>query len=168
MQITAQNVIDLMQTAIIAFCLVRIIQLNMGIKDLKIRFKTILKYKQLTLDYMKMIIDISPVDLCAKSILDIIKNNNNQTIYHIYNNNTFSIEDLLNAIDVHVNIVESAELAKKLHTSSNPLDAHLLNDLNNGGYMETPTTCKLTTNWLSSIEFNWPVLDKNYLTNIFK
>ena len=132
------------------------------------RVKTILKYKQLTLDYMKMIIDISPVDLCAKSILDIIKNNNNQTIYHIYNNNTFSIEDLLNAIDVHVNIVESAELAKKLHTSSNPLDAHLLNDLNNGGYMETPTTCKLTTNWLSSIEFNWPVLDKNYLTNIFK
>ena len=43
MQITAQNVIDLMQTAIIAFCLVRIIQLNMEIKDLKIRFKTILK-----------------------------------------------------------------------------------------------------------------------------
>ena len=132
------------------------------------RVKTILKYKQLTLDYTKMIIDLSPVDLCAKSILDIIKNNNCQTIYHIYNNNTFSIEDLLNAIDVHVNIVESAELAKKLHTSSNPLDAHLLNDLNNGGYMETPTTCELTANWLSSIEFNWPVLDKNYLTNIFK
>lgn len=43
MQITAQNVIDLMQTAIIVFCLVRIIQLNMEIKDLKIRFKTILK-----------------------------------------------------------------------------------------------------------------------------
>lgn len=43
MQITAQNVIDLMQTAIIAFYLVRIIQLNMEIKDLKIRFKTILK-----------------------------------------------------------------------------------------------------------------------------
>lgn len=43
MQLTAQDVIDLMQTAIIAFCLVRIIQLNMEIKDLKIRFKTILK-----------------------------------------------------------------------------------------------------------------------------
>lgn len=43
MQLTAQDVIDLMQTAIIAFCLIRIIQLNMKIKNVEIRFKTILK-----------------------------------------------------------------------------------------------------------------------------
>ena len=132
------------------------------------RVKTILKYKELTLDYLKMIIDISPVDLCAKSILDILKNNNLQTIYHIYNNNTFSIGDLLNTLDIQIKIVKSIELANKLKTSSDPLDAHLLNDLNNRGYIETPTTCKLTKDWLSSIGFNWPILDKNYLTNIFK
>ena len=43
MQLTAQDVIDLMQTAIIAFCLIRIIQLNMKIKNVEIRFKTMLK-----------------------------------------------------------------------------------------------------------------------------
>ena len=43
MQLTAQDVIDLMQTAIITFCLIRIIQLNMKIKNVEIRFKTILK-----------------------------------------------------------------------------------------------------------------------------
>lgn len=43
MQLTAQDVIDLMPTAIIAFCLIRIIQLNMKIKNVEIRFKTILK-----------------------------------------------------------------------------------------------------------------------------
>ena len=131
------------------------------------RVKTILKYKELTLDYMKMGIDISPVDLCAKSILEIMKNNNCQTIYHIYNDNTFTIEDLLNTLNININIVEVDELTNKLRTSSDPLDAHLLNDLNNGGYIETPTTCELTKDWLSSIGFNWPVLDKNYLKNIF-
>ena len=132
------------------------------------RVNTILKYKELTADYLKMIIDISPVDLCAKSITEIMKNNNAQTIYHIYNNNRFSIENLLNTLDLKINIVESSELSKKLSLSTDPLDAHLLNDLNNGGYMETPVTNELTTNWLTSIGFNWPILDKNYLTNIFK
>ena len=108
------------------------------------RVKTILKYKELTLDYLKMIIDISPVDLCAKSILDIIKNNNSQTIYHIYNNNTFTTGDLLNTLNIPIKVVEPVELVNKLRTSSDPLDAHLLNDLNNGGYMETPTSCELT------------------------
>ena len=91
-----------------------------------------------------------------------------KTIYHIYNNNSFTIEDLLHTLDIQIKVVEPAELVNKLRTSLDPLDAHLLNDLNNGGYMETPTTCKLTKDWLSSIGFSWPILDKNYLTNIFK
>ena len=132
------------------------------------RVKTILKYKELTSEYLKMVIDVSPVDLCAKAILEIIKSNNAQTIYHIYNNNSFTIEDLLHTLNIQIKVVEPAELVNKLRTSLDPLDAHLLNDLNNGGYMETPTTCKLTKDWLASIGFNWPILDKNYLTNIFK
>ena len=131
------------------------------------RVKTILKYRELTLDYMQIDIDISPVDLCAKSILKIMKNNNCQTIYHIYNNNAFTIENLLNTLNISINVVDSEELINKLRTSSDPLDAHLLNDLNNRGYMETPTTCELTKNWLSAIGFNWPVLDEHYLKNIF-
>ena len=131
------------------------------------RVKTILKYRELTLDYMQIDIDISPVDLCAKSILKILKNNNCKTIYHIYNNNTFTIENLLNTLNISINVVDSEELINKLRTSSDPLDAHLLNDLNNRGYMETPTTCELTKNWLSAIGFNWPVLDEHYLKNIF-
>ena len=100
------------------------------------RVKTILKYKELTSEYLKMVIDVSPVDLCAKAILEIIKSNNAQTIYHIYNNNSFTIEDLLHTLDIQIKVVEPAELVNKLRTSLDPLDAHLLNDLNNGGYMK--------------------------------
>lgn len=131
------------------------------------RVNTILKYQELTADYLKMIIDISPVDLCAKAIVDIMKNNNVQTIYHIFNNNRFSVEHLLKTLDINVKIVENTELASKLSSSNDPLDAHLLNDLNNGGFMETPVINDLTTNWLNSIGFTWPELDKNYLKTIF-
>ena len=131
------------------------------------RVNTILKYRELTADYLKMIIDISPVDLCAKSILEIMKNNNNQTIYHIFNNNRFSVEHLLQTLNINVKIVENNELANKLSSSDDPLDAHLLNDLNNGGFMETPVINDLTTNWLNLLGFTWPELDKHYLLNIF-
>lgn len=127
------------------------------------RVATIAKYKELTADYLKMIIDISPVDLCAKSIITILMNNNSQTIYHIFNNNRFSIEHLLNTLNFKVKIVEPSILSDKLRSSTDPLDAHLLNDLNNGGFMETPVINDLTTNWLNSIGFTWPELDTNYL-----
>ena len=43
-----------------------------------------------------------------------------QTIYHIYNNNTFTIGDLLKTLDIQIKVVEPAELANKLRTSSRP------------------------------------------------
>lgn len=62
MQFTTQDVIDLMQIVIIAFCLIRIIQLNIKIKNLEIGFKTILKTDR-WIQNMKMTSIKEPKDL---------------------------------------------------------------------------------------------------------
>ena len=130
------------------------------------RIKTILKYGELTDGYLKMVIDISPVDLCAKSIVTILCDNNCQTIYHIYNNNNFSIKELLSMLNISVKISSKNDLIEKLKNSEDPFDAHMLNDLVNSEYIETPVDNSLTINLLSNIGFKWPVLKKTYLKYI--
>ena len=131
------------------------------------RINTILKYKELTTDYLKLKIDISPVDLCARAIISILNVNNNQTVYHIYNNNIISIENLLKLLDIKINIVLPQELINKLKTSTDPFDAHILNDLINKDFIETPVTNNITIKLLESNGFNWPTLNIDYLKNIF-
>lgn len=130
------------------------------------RIKTILKYGEITDEYLKMIIDISPVDLCAESIVDILRDNNSYTIYHIYNNNNFSIKELLLMLNVSVKVSSKNDLIEKLKSSEDPFDAHMLNDLVNSDYIETPVNNSLTIDLLSNIGFKWPILKKNYLKYI--
>ncbi len=130
------------------------------------RIKTILKYGEITDGYLKMIIDISPVDLCAKSIVSILCDNNSQRIYHIYNNNNFSIKELLSMLNISVKISSKNDLIEKLKSSEDPFDAHMLNDLINAEYIETPVDNSLTIHLLLNNGFKWPVLKKNYLKYI--
>ena len=130
------------------------------------RLHTIIKTKKLTEEYKNFTIDISPVDLCAKSIITVLKNSNNQTVYHIYNPNIVSINTLLAYMDISISTVSSDELIDELKESNDPHDAHLLNDLLESEYTETPTTNVLTVNLLNKFGFNWNTLDKNYLNNI--
>ena len=61
------------------------------------------------------------IELLLIQILEIMKNNNCQTIYHIYNDNTFTIEDLLNefAFDIRLpNKVIDAVTGKDTWASS--------------------------------------------------
>ena len=130
------------------------------------RLKTILKFGEITDGYQKMIIDLSPVDLCAKSIVKILAKNNLQTIYHIYNNNTFSIKELLSMLDISVKISSKNDLIEKLKDSNDPFDAHMLNDLVNSEFIETPVNNNLTIAWLNNVGFKWPVVNKDYLKYI--
>ncbi len=132
------------------------------------RLKTFLNYNMITDDYNKILIDVSPVDLCAKSILQILLDNNNQTVYHIYNNNIVSIKQLLTILKKDLKIVSNEELINHLNNSDNPFDAHLLNDLIDAKYIETPVSNTSTIQWLNSIGFKWNKLDYNYLQSILK
>lgn len=130
------------------------------------RLHTIINTQKMPEEYKNITIDISPVDLCAKSILTLLKNVNNQSVYHIYNPNVISIDTLLSYIGISVSTVSRDELINELKKSSDPHDAHLLNDLLEEEYIETPVANINTTNILSSLGFNWNTLDKNYLKNI--
>ena len=48
-----------------------------------------------------------------------------------------------------------------------PLNAHLMNDLISSEYIEVPFSASITNNRLHDLSFDWPKIDKSYLSNLY-
>lgn len=130
------------------------------------RMKTILDTKTITKNYKNIEIDISPVDLCSIAIITLLNNENNQTIYHINNNNLITVNEIIKDLDIKE--VTSNKQIEIIRKANNPYYAHLLNDLSNEGYIETKTDNNITLKELSKYEFEWNKIDENYLRKLFE
>ena len=112
--------------------------------------------------------DLSPVDLCAQAIIKLIEINNEQTIYHIYNNNKLSLKEFFNLANIELNYITENNLIMKLLNLNNVYDTHLLNDLKYSNFIETPVENKITINILNNSNFYWNKIDNNYINKIIK
>lgn len=129
------------------------------------RLKTILDTNSIPKNYSDLKIDLSPVDLCSTAIVKLLTASNSQTIYHIFNNNTVKIKKIINSFNIEeVSVLEEIERIKKLN---NPYKAHLLNDLINPSFFETPASNKLTMNKLNKLHFKWNKIDSNYIDKLY-
>ena len=115
-------------------------------------------------------INISPVDLCAKLILMILEKNNIYNLYHIYNENTFSLEELvllLNELGFNIQFVDQKVYQNTIMNlnDSSSLLAKVTEFLKqeesqkNTMSISSPYTNKV----LNQIHFTWPKLTKDYL-----
>ena len=130
------------------------------------RLNTIIKTKTITDIHSNYSIDLSPVDLCAKAIINLLERNNYQTIYHIFNNNTIKVKDIIKELDI--NKISVAEQIKKISEGNSPLDAQLLSDLNNTCIVESRVTNLLSIEQLNSNGFIWNKIDGKYINYILK
>ena len=130
------------------------------------RLKTFIKTQSITKEYMNLKIDLSPVDLCAESILKILRSCMNQTIYHIFNNNTISVKEILDLLNINYNIISKNDLINIVRDLKSASSVHILNDLQKNNIIETPVNNTLTTDLLKSIGFEWNQIDIKYLNNL--
>lgn len=132
------------------------------------RLKSILTLGEITKTYKNLWIDFSPVDLCAKAILTIMKLSNAQTIYHIYNNHKISIKEFLDLAEIATNYISNEQFIADIRSLKDPLSYHLLNDLQHSDIITTPTKNDLTTKILNSNDFYWNQIDKDYINKLLK
>ena len=132
------------------------------------RLQTILTLGVITKSYEKMKIDYSPVDLCAKAVVNILNNPNKQTIYHIYNNSQITIKDFLKTAKIKLDYVPESEFISKVQGLNNPLATHLLNDMQNPEIKLTPVNNDLSISILQKNGFNWNKIDETYINNLIK
>lgn len=147
------------------------------------RIKSIIQMNAISDSMTLQQIEFTPVDLCAKAIVALAKNSVTENkVFNIYNHNTvtiFKIIETLKQFNFDVNIMNSKDFNNYiLNLSKTQKDAikGIINDLNYDdnnlltvNYNFTVNIqSKYTTNYLHLLNFDWPVLDENYIFKILK
>ena len=88
------------------------------------------------------------------------------TIFHVYNKNTIKIKKIFK--NKNISSVSIEKEIEKIKENKNPYDGHLLNDLLNKDYLETPVTQKYSTTDFLRAGFRWNRINNKYLDKIFK
>lgn len=127
----------------------------------------ILKAKKIPLGLKDKKFNISPVDECANLIVSILLNDNKHNVYHIYNQNELTLEEIVNLLnELGFNIEFTTDNSfKDLEDSTK--------DINLSSYLYELLTSKhtasnieisspYTTKILKEINFNWSNINTNY------
>lgn len=130
------------------------------------RLKTITKLGKITKEYENVIVDFSPVDLCANAITTILQHPSEQTIYHIFNNNRISLKNLFELAKIKLKHVKQNDFIKEVQDMKSPLASYLLDDIQNSNTYLTPAVNDLTISLLKKQGFSWNNLDTNYINNL--
>ena len=124
-------------------------------------------------------IEFTPVDYAAKSILKILKYSSSKNIiYHIFNHNYLTINTLLEIfsdLGIYIKLVKYEKFKQLLKTildsSESNILATLINDLDkdlNLNYDKIYTSSNFTIDFLKLCNFEWPKIEKEYISNILK
>lgn len=133
--------------------------------------KLILKTKQVPENLKNMKFNISPVDECASLIISILQNNNKYNVYHIYNDNELTLEEITNALNnLNFNIKFTSENSLKdlkyISKEEINLSSYLQKLLNS---KHTASNIKVsnpyTTQLIKQLNFNWSNINTNYFKN---
>ena len=130
------------------------------------RLKTITKLGKITKEYENVIVDFSPVDLCANAISTILQHPSEQTIYHIFNNNKISLKNLFELAKIKLKHVKQNDFIKEVQDMKSPLASYLLDDIQNSNTYLTPAVNDLTISLLKKQGFSWNNIDTNYINNL--
>ena len=140
------------------------------------RLKAFMKIKCIPDYLLKGYLEFTPIDCTAEAIVKIIQyTNNNNRIYHVFNNNHIKINEVLEMLS-DINVVSGEEFKQKirkiLNSSKSDIINAIINDLDKDLNLNYDSKIKInSTHSLQLLKlygFKWPKIDKRYLENILK
>ena len=140
------------------------------------RIITFIKLGYIPEDLRNTLLEFTPVDICTKAIITILQNYiPNFTVFHIYNSNYITMNNLINYFDnelIHIEFINndlfSQNIKKLLKTASKKdILSGIINDIDSNYNIqyssEIPTISEFTKYFLYKFGFTWPEIDKNYI-----
>lgn len=131
--------------------------------------KIILDLKKIPEEYLKITLELSPVDECAKTIAILLQDTSINKVFHIVNDKLITIEEIVKVLEnlkYEIDTVNITTFIKELNKYSGIGKYYikeyvLKNELNN---YESDITKIL----LNNSKFEWESIDKKYIKNIKK
>ena len=126
-------------------------------------------------------VELTPVDICAKVILELAKLDNGQiSVFHVYNNKNVIMKEIIavfNSFGKNVIVVDNKSYQEYIEKiinddTKNKMLIKVINDLykdsinNTASFVEV--SCKITEEILRRLGINWPDINKEYLEKVFK
>lgn len=142
---------------------------------------SIIKLKMISSSLLEEEIEFSPVDLCAKAVINIIKTQQSDNrIFHIFNNHTVKIVNLL-IILKNLGIKISAKSQEEINQLINK-GAHdkairealpgIIVYLKESGELAHSAriniSSEFSSRYLSKTGFEWPIIDEDYIFKILR
>ena len=131
--------------------------------------KYIVKVKMIPIALKDKEFNISPVEDCSNLIVSILLNNNRNNVYHIYNHNTLTLEQIvqsLNEYNLDIKFVDNSYSMMTLEKNFDKIELsayiyELLNSSNvkNNIEVSNPYTMQI----LKELNFNWSEINSEYL-----
>lgn len=140
------------------------------------RIKAIVKLGVIQNGFKKHSTEFAPVDFCANAIINLIQSNPDFTIFHIFNNKLISFVNLIkfiNELDIKVDFVTNKDFSKKVSLYlKDPILKNdisgIVTDLDSAKKFKIVSNilmdCDFSVQYLNKIGFNWPEINKEYIT----
>ncbi len=129
------------------------------------------KLSKIPISFANLSIDLSPVDICSNIIVHILNYSSSYgKVFHIYNNNTITVNTLLTYIETlgkHIEIVSDSDfnnLLLHLHEKEDALG--IINDVTSNVTMQNTNiilNSDFTTQYIKNIGIQWPIIELDYI-----
>ena len=140
------------------------------------RLKAFVKLKCIPDYLLTGYLEFTPIDCTAQAILKIIQyTNDNNRIFHVFNNEHVKINDILNMLP-DIKVVSNTQfkqiIKKILNGSKSDIINAIINDLDKDLNLNYDSKIKInSTHSLELLKlygFKWPKIDQRYLENVLK
>lgn len=139
------------------------------------RFNSILKIGYIPKSLLDINIEFTPVDYAANAILKIATHyNNNYSVFHVLNDKLINLRELYNILidlNLPLKLLDDKTFLDiiykmKNNNTNNKYLSDILNNISNGKLIYDSSIkidSSFTKQFLLSMDFDWPVIDKNYI-----
>lgn len=129
------------------------------------RINNLINLDFITRDILNYAFDMTPVDLCAKFIVELMQYKSSYNrVFHLINNNKITIKKVFDDIGIkHKEVISNKEAFERFKLDVNKLG--LINDITNNSVLGPKLEIKtdITNTYLKKLNLEWPKITKTYI-----
>lgn len=155
-------------------------QINIDENAFYRRIRSIIQIGAVSRSMLELVLELTPVDCCSRAIVELVKGETNNSVFHVFNHKTIKFGLLLDSLaskGIPIKVLPDISFQEYISDLSQNQEGMefltgVINDLNNNKVIKFNSSIvvdsTLTQECLKKLEINWPYIDDEYLSKVIK